>query len=164
VMMGTRCGDIDPSIVDYIGEHENLDFEQVTTILNKESGMLGVSGISGDLRDIQKAAAEGNHQAQLALKMFAHRVADYIGSYYIQLGGCDCLIFTAGIGENDYLMRKMIVDLCSEAMGIRLDVKANECRGCERVISEPESKVTVVVIPTNEELMIARDVMRFITV
>jgi acetate kinase len=162
IMMGTRCGDIDPSVVDFIGEHELIDFDQVNKILNKESGMLGVSGISSDLRDIQKAAAAGDHRSQLALKMFAHRVADYIGSYYIQLGGCDCIIFTAGIGENDFVMRKMIIDLCSEAMNISFDSQANECRGCEKIISTPDSRVTVVVIPTNEELMIARDVMRLI--
>lgn len=162
LIMGTRCGDIDPAIIPYVMKRENLDSEQITEILNKKSGMLGVSGLSSDFRDLEAAADKGEERAALALKMFIYRVKFYIGAYMAVLNGIDALIFTGGIGENSIRMRHAI---CRELedLGIEIDLEKNDFKGQERIISPSSSKVKVLVIPTNEELVIARDVKRIIS-
>ena len=157
IMMGTRCGDIDPSIVTFIEEKEGYTAEETDNILNKKSGLLGVSGVSNDSRDVQAAAAEGNEHAILAQKLFARRVADFIGQYYVRLGGCDLIIFSGGIGENSAIDRKNILDRISEALGIIWDESKNNVHGEETLLSKEGSRVKVVVLPTDEEVMIARD-------
>lgn len=159
VPMGTRSGNIDPALIELIAEKEGLTLSQVTDLLNKKSGYLGVSGISNDSRDIAKAADEGNHRAFLAMQLQAKRIADYIGSYYIRLKGLDAIAFTAGIGENSSEIREMIIDYVS-VLGVKLDEKLNNTRGVEGDISTKESKVKVFVIPTDEEVMIAREVFK----
>jgi acetate kinase len=156
LVMGTRCGDIDPSITTYISEKENLSAEEMNEIMNKKSGVLGISGISSDFRDIEAAAEEGNERAQLALKVFAHKVRAYIGAFIAEMNGLDALVFTAGVGENDIAMRDII---CNDLgnLGIKLDLVKNKIRGKECIISRSDSPVTIMLIPTNEELMIARD-------
>ncbi len=156
LVMGTRSGDIDPAIVTYIREKEGLEAGVANEILNKKSGVLGISGISSDFRDIEDAAAEGNERAQLALKVFAHKVRFYIGAYIAEMNGVDAIVFTAGLGENGIEMRDVIChDLGN--LGIKLDLVKNKVRGKEMVISRDDSKVKVILVPTNEELMIARD-------
>ena len=154
--MGTRSGDLDPSIIKFIMDKEGLDSQEMNDVLNKQSGMLGVSGVSSDFRDLDAAAEDGNERAILALKIFAHRVRAYIGNYMVQMNGVDAIIFTAGVGENDIHMREMI---CNDLgnLGIKLDVGKNKVRGKEMIISRDDSKVKVILIPTNEELVIARD-------
>ena len=156
LVMGTRSGDMDPAIVTFIAQKENLSNADMNNVLNKKSGILGISGISSDFRDVEAAAEEGNYRAQLAEKVFAHKVRGYIGSYFAELNGCDAIVFTAGVGENDKAMRATI---CSnmEALGVKIDLDKNDVRGKETVISADDSKVKVLLIPTNEELMIARD-------
>ena len=156
LVMGTRSGDIDPAIVTYIREKENLAPGEANNILNKKSGVLGVSGVSSDFRDIEAAVEEGNERAALALRMFAHKVKFYIGAYIAEMNGVDAIVFTAGVGENDISMREIICD-DMENLGINLDPIANKVRGQETVISDEDSKVKLLLIPTNEELMIARD-------
>ncbi|MBQ6685527.1 MAG: acetate/propionate family kinase, partial [Firmicutes bacterium] len=156
LVMGTRSGDIDPAIVTYMRQKENLPQGEMNNILNKKSGILGISGISSDFRDVEAAAAEGNYRAQLAEKVFAHKVRHYIGAYFAELNGCDAIVFTAGVGENDINMRDVICDNL-EALGVSLDLVKNKVRGKETIISADDSKVKVMLIPTNEELMIARD-------
>ncbi|MBE6033943.1 acetate/propionate family kinase [Aminipila sp.] len=156
LVMGTRSGDIDPAIVTYIREKEGLEAGVANEILNKNSGVLGISGISSDFRDIEDAAAEGNERAQLALKVFAHKVRFYIGAYIAEMNGVDAIVFTAGLGENGIEMRDVIChDLGN--LGIKLDLVKNKVRGKEMIISRDDSKVKIILIPTNEELMIARD-------
>jgi len=162
IMMGTRSGDLDPSIIDYLIEQVGMNMKDVIHLLNKESGLLGVSGVSSDFRDVMNAANEGNERAQLAMDIFFRRVIAYIGRYFIALGGCDAIAFTAGIGENSAFARKQIISLVSEALGIVIDDDANENGKGERLISKPESKIKVYVIPTNEELVIARDTKRLL--
>ena len=162
IMMGTRSGDIDASVIDYMIEKLEIDAQEVIRILNKESGLLGVSGVSSDFRDVQKAAQEGNERAQLALDIFFRRVIAYIGRYYIALGGADAICFTAGIGENSAYARKEICSLISEALGVKIDDDANENGKGERLISLPDSAIKIFVIPTNEELVIARDTKRLL--
>ena len=162
IMMGTRSGDLDPSIIDYLIEQVGMDMKDVIHMLNKESGLLGVSGVSSDFRDVLNAANEGNERAKLAIDIFFRRVIAYIGRYFIALGGCDAIAFTAGIGENSAYARKEILSLVSEALGIVVDDDANENGEGERLISTPESKIKVYVIPTNEELVIARDTKRLL--
>lgn len=162
IMIGTRSGDLDASVVEYLVDTLNIDMHELIHILNKESGLLGVSGISSDFRDVQKAADEGNERAKLALDIFFRRVIAYIGRYFIALGGCDAIAFTAGIGENSAYARKEILSLVSEALGIVIDDDANENGKGERLISKPESKIKVYVVPTNEELVIARDTKRLL--
>ncbi len=157
IMMGTRSGDIDPSIVTFIEEKEGYSAEETDTILNKKSGLLGVSGVSNDSRDVEKAAEEGNPHAILAKDLFARRVADFIGQYYVRLGGCDLIIFSGGIGENSAPDRKNILDRISEALGIEWDESKNNVHGEETLLSTSGSRVKVVVLPTDEEVMIARD-------
>ena len=156
LVMGTRSGDLDPAIVSYIKEKEGLDDAGVNNILNKKSGVLGVSGVSSDFRDIEAAVEEGNERAALALRMFAHRVRFYIGAYIAEMNGVDAIVFTAGVGENDISMREII---CSNLgnLGIKLDPIKNKVRGRDTIISTDDSKVSLLLIPTNEELMIARD-------
>ena len=162
IIMGTRCGDMDPSVVLELMEKENLNVEQTRTLLNKKSGLLGISGVSSDARDIEDAIAAGNPRAIKAYDMFAARVADYIGQYFVQLGGCDAIAFTAGLGENGPEMREMIVNLIKDALGIELDAELNACRGKQRKITTENSKVNLYIIPTNEELAIAQDVVRLL--
>ncbi len=156
LVMGTRSGDIDPAIVSYIKEKEGLDDEAVNNVLNKKSGVLGVSGVSSDFRDIEAAVEEGNERADLALRLFAQRVRFYIGAYIAEMNGVDAIVFTAGVGENDISMREII---CNDLgnLGIKLDPIKNKVRGKDTVISDEDSKVKLLLIPTNEELMIARD-------
>lgn len=156
LVMGTRCGDIDPAIVTYIREKENLPLGKANEILNKKSGVLGISGVSSDFRDLEEAVAQGNERAALALKMFAEKVRFYIGAYIAEMNGVDAIVFTAGVGENDVEMRQLI---CNDLgnLGIKLDIMKNKVRGKETDISADDSKVKLLLIPTNEELMIARD-------
>lgn len=156
LVMGTRSGDIDPAIVSFIRGKENLAHGEATNILNKKSGVLGISGVSSDFRDLETAVADGNERAALALKVFAHRVRHYIGAYIAEMNGVDAIVFTAGVGENDINMRDII---CSELgnLGIKLDLVKNKVRGKEAIISREDSKVKILLVPTNEELMIARD-------
>ncbi len=160
IMMGTRSGDIDPAIITFLKEKENMTAQEVTTVLNKKSGMLGISGISSDSRDVEDAAKEGNERAIFTEALYAQRIADVIGSYYMQLGGCDAIVFTAGLGENNAALRKNVIDLVSEATGAKIDDERNNVRGKETVVSTDDSTIKVLLIPTNEELVIARDVVK----
>ncbi len=158
IMMGTRTGDIDPSVFNYLVTCTGKSAEEIYQIMNKKSGFLGVSGVSNDSRDILKAESEGNKRAHLANLLFYRRVLDYIGQYYVRLGGCDLIIFSAGIGENSDIYREKICEGLKESLGVIIDKKVNTgLRGKEAVISAPDSKIKVVLIPTDEELMIARD-------
>lgn len=157
VMMGSRSGDIDPSAVTYLMEKLNMTPHEMSEFLNKKSGVLGITGISSDMRDVEAAANEGNERAVLALKMYAYRVKKYIGSYAAAMGGVDAVVFTAGVGENQTGLR---ADICRglEFLGIEIDEAVNAtARGREAVISSPSSRVKVVVVPTDEEIVIARD-------
>ncbi|MBQ8151594.1 MAG: acetate kinase [Firmicutes bacterium] len=162
LVMGTRSGDIDPAIIDFIADKEGLSIQEVNSILNKKSGVLGISGISSDFRDIIEASEEGNERAMLALKVFAHRVRFYIGAYIAMMNGVDAIVFTAGIGENSIPVRDIICEDLDN-LGIKLDVVKNKIRGQEVVISRDDSKVSILLIPTNEELMIARDTFNIVT-
>lgn len=158
VMMGTRCGDIDPAIVPYMMEKLDCTSKEMDTYLNKKSGLLGVSGVSSDGRDITKAIEEGNYRADLALRIFVNRVVQTVGSYYAQLEGCDALVFTAGIGENDSDTRAKVCKKLSATLNIDFDFEKNDgLRGKECELTKAESKTKVFLIPTNEEVMIARD-------
>jgi acetate kinase len=159
VTMGTRSGNIDPALIPYIMEKTDKSADEVLDVLNKESGMLGVSGFSSDLRDIEDEAEKGNERAELALKVFADRIHKYIGSYAARMCGVDAIIFTAGIGENSSAIRARVLQGL-EFMGIYWDPALNKVRGEEAFISYPHSPVKVMVIPTDEEVMIARDVVR----
>lgn len=159
VTMGTRSGNIDPALIPYIMEKTDKNADEVLDVLNKESGMLGVSGFSSDLRDIEDEAEKGNERAELALKVFADRIHKYIGSYAARMCGVDAIIFTAGIGENSSAIRARVLQGL-EFMGIYWDPALNKVRGEEAFISYPHSPVKVMVIPTDEEVMIARDVVR----
>lgn len=162
VIMGTRCGDVDALLVSFLSEQEGIDNKAMSHVLNKESGLLGISGISSDLRDIEEAADGGNQRAKLAEDMLYYGVKKYIGSYAAAMGGMDVLVFTAGIGENSARAREGI---CSglEFMGVKIDREKNKARGQERIISTDDSKVKVIVIPTDEELVIARDTKRLVS-
>ncbi len=158
LMMGTRSGDLDPSIVEFIAHKENLSVEDVLKQLNKESGILGVSQISNDIRDVRKAALDGDNLSKLALEMYAQRIASFIGSYYVQLGGLDTLVFTAGVGENDYRMRECVIDKIKDALQIELDDDVNcSVMATDAIISSKSSKVMVLVVVADEEIVIARD-------
>ena len=156
LMMGTRCGDIDPSIVTYIMKETNITPQTMDDILNKESGLLGVSGISSDSRDIENGIEDCDERCTLAQNIYNNRVVDYIAKYYVELGGADAIIFTAGIGENAPDFRKAVIDKLN-VLGIKLDEEKNKIRGKETLISSNDSTIKVYVIPTNEELMIAED-------
>ena len=156
VCMGTRSGDIDPAIVTFLMEKEGLDVKGVNDLMNKQSGVFGISGISSDFRDLEKAADEGDERAQLALDMFAYSVKRYIGAYAAAMGGVDAIVFTAGIGENTAIMREAITNGL-EFMGIKIDKELNNVRGVERDISAEGATVKTLIIPTDEEMMIAMD-------
>ncbi len=162
IVMGTRSGDVEPSVVDYLINNLGIDVHEVINMLNKESGLLGISGVSSDFRDVQAAANQGNERAELALQIFYRRIIAFIGRYFIALGGMDALAFTAGIGENSAQARAEIISLIAEALGIVIDEDANVNGEGERLITKPESKVKVYVVPTNEELVIARDTKRLL--
>ena len=161
LMMGTRCGSIDPAIVTFLLDETAATPQEINNIMNKKSGLRGISGLSNDLRDIQAAADAGDKRAALALDMYAYSVKRYIGSYTFAMGGMDALIFTAGVGENSESMRGMILDGLN-SLGFALDRELNAKRGGERLISHADSLVKILVIPTNEELMIAKDVVELI--
>ena len=161
LIMGTRCGDIDPAIIPFIMKKENLDADGVDKLMNKESGVYGMTGISSDFRDICDAAAEGNQQAIDALDAYHKRVKKYIGAYAAEMNGVDAIVFTAGLGENGIEDRLAIASNL-EVLGVKMDAEANNVRGKETVISAADSKVKVLLIPTNEELMIARDTLELV--
>lgn len=162
LVMGTRSGDIDPTCIEFIAHKENLSLEQVMDIVNKKSGVLGISGVSSDFRDLDEAAKAGNKRADLALRVFAHSVVKYIGSFIAVMNGVDAIVFTAGIGENDDIIRSRIIEHF-DFLDTTLDQKANKMHGEERIISTPDSKVKVICIPTNEELAICRDTVEIVT-
>ena len=156
LIMGTRSGDLDPGVIEYIAKKEHMTLEEVLKVLNKESGVLGLSGVSSDFRDLAEAMEQGNEQAAVAVEAFCYRVAKHIGAYTAALNGVDAIVFTAGIGENAAHIRSMICDYLG-FLGITIDEEKNAVRGKETEISTPDSKVAVFVIPTNEELAIARE-------
>lgn len=161
IMMGTRCGDIDPSVVNYLCTCLGKTCDEVYDILNKKSGFLGVSGVSNDTRDVLAEAQKGNERAQVAIKLWARRVADFIGSYYVRLGGCDLIVFSGGVGENASDYRKAVYEDIKDALKVKLDEeKNNELCGKEGLISTPDSAIPMAVIPTDEELMIAKDCVK----
>lgn len=162
VPMGTRCGDIDTSIVEYISERENISVQELSTVLNKKSGVFGISGVSSDFRDLEEAANNGNERARLALDMFYYSVAKYIGAYTAAMNGTDAIVFTAGIGENSATTRKGIMEYLGY-LGVKVDEEANSKRGEDIMISTEDSKVKVFVIPTNEELLIAKDTAEIVS-
>ena len=153
IMMGTRSGDVDPAVLPFVMEKENLTIDQAVNALNKESGLYGVSGASSDMRDILKLVAEGDERGTIAFNLFVKRICDYVGSYFVYLGGVDAIVFTAGIGENSIPVREAVVNRLG-ALGIQLDAQANNVMGEEALISTADSKIKVFAIPTNEELMI----------
>lgn len=159
--MCARSGDLDPSVVLYIMQKENLSPDEMNTILNKESGVFGISGISADFRDIEAEAANGNERAKLALKHYAYIVASFIAKYAVALDGIDVITFTAGVGENQINVRKSICDNL-KFMGVKIDSKKNNVRSEEREISAEDSAIKIWIVPTNEELMIARDTLELI--
>lgn len=161
LMMGTRSGDVDLGVVTYIMEKEMIGTSAATTLFNKHSGVLGVSGLSSDMRDIERAISEGNQRAKLALDMYEYRIKKYIGAYAAALNGIDVLVFTGGVGENQTITRERVCNGLS-FMGIEIDSEINKTRGEELVISTKNSKVKVVVVPTDEEYMIAADTMGFL--
>lgn len=156
IPMGTRSGDLDPSVITFLMEKENISPAEMETLLNKKSGKLGISGVSSDDRDVEAAANEGNERAKLAISNFVYQVAGYIGRYAAQMNGVDVITFEAGIGENGIAVRKGICEYLG-FLGVKIDEEKNNCRGEEVEISTPDSKVKVYVVPTNEELMIARE-------
>ncbi len=161
VMMGSRSGDIDASAVTYIMEKLGKQPQEMADYLNKESGVLGISGISSDMRDVENAAKEGNERARLALQMYNYRIKKYIGAYAAAMGGVDVIVWTAGVGENQINTR---MEACSglEFLGVKMDAEANNSRGEEKLISAADSKVQVWVVPTDEEIVIARDTMELV--
>jgi len=159
LVMGTRSGDIDPAIVWFLMDKLGMDTAEANNYFNKKSGMLGLSGVSNDLRDVLEAAGSGNERAKIALQVYYNQVKGYIGNYMAKLNGCDCLVFTAGVGENGYDVREAICkDM--EYLGVKMDTEKNKVRGKEVDVSTADSKVRIFVIPTNEELVIARDTLR----
>ncbi len=162
LVMGTRSGDLDPAILEFLAKKEGLDIEGVMNVLNKKSGVYGLSGyVSSDFRDLNKAEDEGNEKAALAFRVFVYRVAKYIGAYVAAMNGVDAIAFTAGLGENDGKMRAMVCDYLGY-LGVKLDLEKNKVRGEECMISTPDSGVSVCVIPTNEELAIARETVALV--
>ena len=161
LIMGTRCGDIDAAILPFLMEKEGLDAKGLSNLMNKQSGVYGMTGISSDFRDIEGAAAKGDEKAQVALDAYVQRVQKYIGAYAAEMNGVDAVVFTAGVGENGIEIRESIASNM-EFLGMNLDKEANKVRGKETVISTPDSKVKILLIPTNEELMIARDTVALV--
>lgn len=160
IPMGTRTGNLDPAILNFMEHKLNVDSDEMYQILNKKGGYLGVSGVSSDARDLEAAMDEGNHRAKLAYEIQAKRIADYIGSYYVYMGGLDAIAFTAGIGENSPILRRFVLERL-EVLGVKMDENLNNTRGSQ-VISSEDSKVKVFVLSTDEEVMIARDTMAFV--
>ncbi|MGJ0847707.1 acetate/propionate family kinase [Tissierella praeacuta] len=160
--MGTRSGDIDPAIIPFIMDKENMSFEEVNNMLNKQSGVLGISGISSDFRDLEIAANEGNERAKLALDVFVNRVKKYVGAYVATMCRVDALVFTAGIGENSGSIREKVCEGL-ECLGINIDTELNNVRGEEAKLNKDSNSVNILVIPTNEELMIARDTLELVS-
>ena len=156
LMMGTRCGDIDATILPYIMEETGMSAKEMDTVLNKQSGLLGISGVSSDSRDIEDGISNGDERCILAQKMYVKRIVDFIAKYYVELGGCDAIIFTAGVGENSISTRMEVMKKLA-CLGVKPDEERNNVRGKEALISADNSKIPVYVIPTNEELMIATD-------
>jgi len=157
LVMGTRCGDIDPAIVIYLQQNLGMSVEKVYDLLNKKSGMLGLTNnLSSDMRDIEDAAHSGNEIAQLALDIYVYRIAKYIGAYAAAMNGVDAIVFTAGVGENSPYVREKVCEYLG-FLGVKIDRQLNDVKGLERIISTPDSKVAVLIVPTNEELVIARD-------
>ena len=161
LIMGSRCGDIDATIIPYIMKKANLTAEEVDTALNKQSGLLGISGVSSDSRDVEDGINSGNERCLLAQKMYVRRVIDYIAKYYVEMGGADAIVFTAGVGENSKATRREIMDGLS-VLGVVVDEENNNTRGQEIMVTTKESKIPCYVIPTDEEVMIARDTYAFI--
>ena len=161
LVMGTRSGDIDVSLVPYVMEKEGLSAGEVVTALNKKSGFLGISGVSSDSRDIEAGIKEGNERCKIAEEMFVNSVVKYIAEYYVELGGCDVIVFTAGIGENSAATREAIAEKLA-VLGVKIDKKANDVRGELKCISAKDSKIKLYLVPTNEELMIAKDTLALI--
>ena len=159
LIMGTRSGDIDPAIVSFVAEKEGLSFAQMSDVLNKKSGVQGLSGVSSDFRDLDMAAQEGNERAKATLETYAYRVAKYIGAYVAAMNGVDIIAFTAGVGENNQTVRALVSKYFAY-LGTEVDLEKNKIRGEEVILSTPESKVTVMVVPTDEELAIARETVR----
>ncbi|MBU5314194.1 acetate kinase [Tissierella carlieri] len=160
--MGTRSGDIDPAIIPFIMDKENMTFEEVNSMLNKQSGVLGISGISSDFRDLEIAMEEGNKRAKLALDVFVNRVKKYVGAYVATMCSIDALVFTAGIGENSSYIREKVCEGL-ECLGIRIDTELNNVRGEEAQLNKDLTSASILVIPTNEELMIARDTLGLVS-
>lgn len=156
LIMGTRSGDVDPGVFSFLKANANMSIEDIDTMLNKKSGLLGISGVSSDMRDVEKAASEGNKRAEMAIEALVHRSIKYIGGYTTLLGKVDAIIFTGGIGENGIDFRTKVVERLG-ALGIKLDKEKNNVRGKEQIISTADSKIKVMIVPTNEELMIALD-------
>ena len=161
LVMGTRSGDIDPAIMEFIAKKENLDIAGVMNVLNKKSGVQGISKLSSDFRDLEEGMNAGNELAAAAIEVFSYRVAKYIGSYVAAMNGVDAIAFTAGIGENAPIIREKVLAYLGY-LGIELDAEANGKRGDDNIISTPDSKVKVCVIPTNEELAIARETVALV--
>ncbi len=161
VIMGTRSGNVDPAVLQFIMNHENLDINQMLDILNKQSGFLGISGISSDMRDVEEAAAKGDRNAQISIDMLYQGIKKYIAAYAAVMGGVDAVIFTAGIGENGWELREGVLENM-EFLGIKFDKEKNKVRGKEIEISTLDSKVKVLVVPTNEEIVIARDTLALV--
>lgn len=161
LVMGTRSGDVDPGVMQFLMHKEHLDIDQMMDILNKKSGIYGMSGVSSDCRDVENAANAGHKRAKIALESFAYRVAKYVGAYAAAMGGVDAITFTAGVGENDKVTRKIVCEHLA-FLGIQVDDEANAKRGQEIRISTPDSRIAVLVIPTNEELAIARETLALV--
>lgn len=161
LVMGTRCGDIDPAVVFYIMEKEKLDVHKINDLLNKKSGLLGLSGVGSDMRDISKSSKAGDEQARMAVEVFIHRIHKYIGAYIVAMNGVDAITFTAGIGENHGDTRLKTCEKL-EFLGVKIDKEENMSSKKEKIISAPRSKIKILVVPTNEELMIAHDTMRLV--
>ena len=156
LIMGTRCGDVDTSILTYMMQKKNISPKEMDTILNKQSGLLGISGVSNDSRDIEEGINKGNTRCVLAQKMYVQKIIDYIAMYYFELGGVDAIAFSAGVGENSIRTRIDIMEGL-KVLGVIPDYEANNCRGEEVLVTTPESAVPCYVVPTDEEIMIARD-------
>ena len=161
LVMGTRSGDIDPAIMEFIAKKENLDIAGVMNVLNKKSGVQGISGLSSDFRDLEEGMEAGNERAAAAIEVFSYRVAKYIGAYTAAMNGVDAISFTAGLGENDDITRKAICEYLGY-LGTELDEVKNDVHGETAIISTDDSKVTLLCVPTNEELMIARDTVALV--
>lgn len=161
LVMGTRSGDIDPAIVIYMQQNLSIPVEEVYNILNKKSGVLGLSKLSSDMRDIEDAAESGNEMAQLALEIYIYRIAKYIGAYTAAMNGVDAIVFTAGVGENSPYVREKVCDYLG-FLGVKIDRNLNNMKGVERIVSTPDSRVAILIVPTNEELVIARDTKQIV--